>query len=121
VLVIEPRSSRYEPTDYRWRRQTGSLYHDLRAEVGGVRVEAEPAPGEKGAVTQLVLELISSGALTAAITTLRAWLERDRTRTLDVEWDDGERRKHFSVSASTMDDETFEEFARAAARAVAEA
>jgi hypothetical protein len=115
-LVVEPRSERFDEADSRWREQVGALYRDLRRDVGDVRRESTPAAGTKGATTDIILALGSSGALTAAVTMFRAWLDRDRTRVLELEWMDGEQPKKLSVRAHDVDENTFDELVRTAAR-----
>jgi hypothetical protein len=113
-LVIEPRSERFDAGDARWREQVSALYRDLRDEVGVVRRESTPIPGAKGATTDIILALGSSGALTAAVTMFKAWLERDRTRVLELEWTEGDQPRRLSIRGTDIDDETFDELVRAA-------
>jgi Effector Associated Constant Component 1 len=115
-LVVEPRSERFDEGDARWREQVGALYRDLRHEVGGVRMESTPIPGAKGATTDIILALGSSGALTAAVTMFKAWLDRDRSRVLELEWTEGDQTRKLSIRGTDVDDDTFDELVRAAAR-----
>jgi hypothetical protein len=115
-VIVEPKSDRFERTDPRWRDQVVALYRDLRDEAGDVRTVSTPVAGEKGATTEIVLALGSSGALTAAVTMFQAWLGRDRSRSLEIAWDEGECRRSMSVHADDLDAEVFEDIARAAAR-----
>jgi Effector Associated Constant Component 1 len=115
-LVVEPRSDRFEEADARWREQVGALYRDLRRDVGGVRRESTPAAGAKGATTDIILALGSSGALTAAVTMFKAWLARDKTRVLELEWMDGDESRKLSIRGTDVREDTFDELVRAAAR-----
>jgi Effector Associated Constant Component 1 len=115
-LVVEPRSERFDETDARWRQQVNALVRDLRHEVGGLRTESATIPGAKGATTDVILALGSSGALTAAVTMFKAWLDRDKTRVLDLEWMDGEQPRRLSIRATDVDEDTFDELVRIAAR-----
>jgi Effector Associated Constant Component 1 len=115
-LVVEPKSERFDEADGRWREQVGSFYRELRSEVGDVRTETTPETGAKGATTDIILALGSSGALTAAVTMFKAWLDRDKTRALDIEWTDGEQRRTLSIRGTDVGEDTFDELVRAAGR-----
>ena len=115
-LVVEPRSERFEEADGRWREQVGAFYRELRGEVGDVRRESRPEAGAKGATTDIIVALGSSGALTAAVTMFKAWLDRDKTRSLEIEWTDGDRRRTLSIRGTDVEEDTFDELARAAGR-----
>jgi hypothetical protein len=115
-LVVEPRSQRFDEADARWREQVGALYHELRQELGDVRREREPVAGAKGATTDIILALGSSGAITAAVTMFKAWLARDKTRVLELEWTDGDRPRKLSIRGTDLDEDTFDELVRSAAR-----
>jgi hypothetical protein len=94
-LRLGPGTDRYDPADERWLRQANDLYADLRGELDGVRKESVPVPGSKGAVESMVLALGSANAFLAAVQCFRAWLQRDRTRHLEITWttDDGREEK----------------------------
>ncbi|MFF4156656.1 hypothetical protein [Streptomyces sp. NPDC001678] len=87
-VVIRPETSRFDPDDQPWRDQVAALHAALREEAGSIVHRGVPRPGHKGAVEATVLVLGSSGGLTAAVTCFRAWLARDKTRTLTVVWTD---------------------------------
>lgn len=114
-LTIKPRSERFDGADARWREQVGAFYRDLRAEVEETHIARTPIPGEKGPATDIILALGSSGALSAAVAVFKAWLARDRTRSLEIAWREGHKERCLSVRAQDLDEETFEEIARAAA------
>ena len=115
-LTIKPQSDRFDEDDARWRDQVVAFHSDLRAEVGGTRLARTPAPGKKSPAADIILALGSSGALSAAVTMFRAWLSRDRTRSLKISWRDGDKERSLSVRAEDLNDETFKEVARAAAQ-----
>jgi hypothetical protein len=115
-LVIEPRSERFDEADARWREQVGALYRDLRRDLGDVRRESTPVAGAKGATTDIILALGSSGALTAAVTMFKVWLGRDKTRVLELEWMDDDQPRRLSIRGTDVDEDTFDELVRTAAR-----
>ncbi len=114
-LQIEPVTSRFDPDDDRWRAQVSQLYSGLGDEVGGVRREHVSIPGAKGEIATVILSLGSAGAFTAMAEYLRAWLGRDKGRSLDVSWtEDGEEHK-VSIRGEAMDNASFQALAEAAA------
>jgi len=114
-LRIEPVTSRFDPDDDRWRAQVSQLYSGLGDEVGGVRREHVSIPGAKGEIATVILSLGSAGAFTAMAEYLRAWLGRDKGRSLDVSWtEDGEEHK-VSIRGEAMDNASFQALAEAAA------
>jgi hypothetical protein len=120
-LVVWPGSDRYDVGDERWSSQVTALYDQLRRDGATLRTEPTTVPGQKGAASEVILALGSSGALTAAVAAFRAWLARDRSRSLTLSWADGEERREIRVQAQDLDDDAFEEIARAAARQFSEA
>ncbi|MGW2599277.1 effector-associated constant component EACC1 [Streptomyces klenkii] len=88
-VVIRAETSRFAPDDQPWRDQVAALHTMLREEAGSIVLRGAPGPDHKGAVEATVLAVGSSGALTAAVACFRAWLARDKTRTLTVTWTDG--------------------------------
>jgi len=116
-LVVEPRSDDYEAADDRWRVQVGTFYQELADRVDTYR-RGRSVPGTKGTVDELILALGSSGALTAAVECFRAWLQRDKSRRIDVRWDEEGVERHVTFSGDDVDTATVKETARAAAARV---
>jgi Effector Associated Constant Component 1 len=77
-------NSRYDDDDPRWRAQVGDLVGELRREAGPTRVARTPVAGTKGTVDQLILTLGSAGVIDAAVALLRAWLARDKHRSVEI-------------------------------------
>ncbi|MDQ6949616.1 MAG: hypothetical protein M3256_26055 [Actinomycetota bacterium] len=114
-LRIEPGTSRFDPDDDRWRAQVSQLYSGLGDEVGGIRRNHVSVPGAKGEISNVILSLGSAGAFTAMAEYLRAWLGRDKNRSLDVSWTvDGEEHT-VSMRGESMDNASFQVLAEAAA------
>jgi hypothetical protein len=116
-LVVEPRSDDYEAADDRWRVQVGTFYRELADRVDTYR-RGRSVPGTKGTVDEVILALGSSGALTAAVECFRAWLQRDKSRRIDVRWDEEGVERHVTFSGDNVDTATVKEIARAAAARV---
>ncbi|MEU8739315.1 hypothetical protein ACFYPK_24315 [Streptomyces halstedii] len=106
-LALRPGSTRFDPEDQAWHDQVATLYAALREEVETVGRSDAPTPGYKGAVEATLLAVGSSGALTAAVACFKAWLARDRTRTLTVTWTDSTgAEQRFHVTGDNIDLQT---------------
>lgn len=117
-LVLEPLSGRYDAADDRWRDQVAAFYRDLGDEVGGVRRELTPVPDSKGAIDAMILALGSAGAFPAAVQFFRNWLQRDRTRSLKVCWEEDGERQCVSVQGDGIDQDALKMVAAAAAQRI---
>ncbi|MEW1661113.1 hypothetical protein [Streptomyces sp. NPDC093707] len=112
--AILPGTGRFDPEDDRWREQVAALYAALHEEAGTVFLRGVPEPGRKGDASTMVLALGSSGALTAAVACFRAWLARDKTRTLTVTWtDEAGAKQTIQVSGDNVDQTSFQVLAEA--------
>ncbi len=105
-ISLVPRSDRYEDDDDRWRDQVGDLVHELRVETDAVTVSRNRVPGTKGSLDQLVLTLGSAGVFTTAVDVLRIWLARDKSRSVELQYQDREgKEQRLSVRAEHADDD----------------
>lgn len=86
-MTIVPSSSRYDPDDERWTSQVAQLRRSLQQEVG-LDSTAQTTPGTKGSADELIVALGTSGAITAVVELVRAFLARDRTRSVEMTWTD---------------------------------
>ena len=118
-LRIDVGTNRFDPEDDRWRDQVAQLYAGLDDEVGGVRREHTSVPGTKGEVSTVILALGSAGAFTAMAEYLRAWLGRDKSRSVEVKWSEGTEERSVSISGDGMDNASFQALAEAAAARLA--
>ena len=57
--------------------------------------------------------------LRAATACFRAWLSRDKTRTVELRWTDDGREEHFVLQADAMDGQSMQELTRALGRRIA--
>jgi hypothetical protein len=106
-VTITPTSAKYDDQDDRWRDQVADLVHTLRVHTDdALTIEKHAVPGTKGAVSELILALGTSGMVTASIEVIRMWLARDRTRTVDVSYTTAsgeQRRLTFTAQNATGD------------------
>jgi hypothetical protein len=106
-VVVEPTSSDFESDDPGWRAQTLALRRALQnADIDGLRREEAPSEGYKSGVETLIIALGSSGAITAAVEVLRAWLLRDRSRRLRLRYQEGDRQVDVELDGTTVSDAT---------------
>lgn len=118
-IAIEPRNQEYDRDDDRWRNQVIGLYSELGAQVDTVRRSREVA-GTKGTLDELIVALGSAGAFTATVECLRAWLNRDRSRRIDVRWDENGAERFVTLTGDAIDVDSVRVIAAAAARRVGE-
>jgi hypothetical protein len=116
-LVIEPHNDDYGPDDDRWRAQVATLHRELQALVDTTR-RARLVSGTKGTIDELIVALGSAGAFTAMVECFRAWLGRDRSRRIEVRWDEDGAERFVTFRGDAVDAETVREIARAAAARV---
>jgi hypothetical protein len=108
-LALSPKSERYDADDPRWREQVAELVKDLRVETDALRVAHTGVPGTKGAVDEFILTLASAGVFSTALDVLRAWLARDKTRSVELSYEDAAGKdQHVSVTATNADVQTLE-------------
>lgn len=116
-MALEPRSGDYQPDDDRWRDQVVGLVSELHRRADVERRSA-PMVGAKGTLDELVVALGSAGAFTATVECLRAWLGRDRSRRIDVRWDENGKHRYVTLTGDAIDVDSVREIAKAAAHRV---
>jgi hypothetical protein len=105
----------YDPDDPGWRQQLGTLHRALVDAEIDIHLRAQPVDGDKGGVTELVLTLGTSGAISAAVTVLQTWLSRERRRQVTVTIDDGNHPvTTYTVDGTSASDTTIKEIMVAA-------
>ena len=96
-LTMRPESDFYGPSDDRLEAEMFELQTAISQEFPDA-LKAKPVPGAKGPALDLVMTLVSSGALTALSGVLKTWLSRrPQNRTVNLEFEitnsDGTTRK----------------------------
>jgi Effector Associated Constant Component 1 len=109
-IQVEPLTEAYGPGDARWFAQVAAFYDELRAGGIAIRAESTPIPNAKGDAATIIAAMGSAGVFTAAVAIFKAWLARDRTRSLKVLWEEGGQSREILVTADT-DNETLEHIA----------
>jgi Effector Associated Constant Component 1 len=119
TIGLIPNSARYDADDDRWHDQVADLVHELRTETGALRIARTPVPDTKGSLDSLILALGSAGVFTTALDVLRAWLARDKTRSVDLTYTDREgTRQRLSVTATNSGADTLAPVIAAVARQI---
>ena len=104
-------SGRYDADDSRWLEQVAQLYHTLRQEGAAIRTVSAPAAGSKGTLETVIVALGSAQVFTAAVEVFRAWLARDRSRSLSIMVGRGETSRRVEIRSSDLDPEGLRELA----------
>ncbi|MCQ6551966.1 hypothetical protein NPS70_01930 [Streptomyces sp. C10-9-1] len=116
-LVVSADTTKFASDDQRWLDQVALLRSTLHDQTGAVSRRGVPAPGAKGALEATILAVGSSGALAAVVACFRAWLARDKTRTLTVTWtDDQGMTRTMTLSGKNLDQASFQALAEAAGK-----
>ena len=118
LVVITPRSERYDEDDDRWRTQVDGLYETLRDDVGNLQTHATPAEGTKGVLTETILALGSAGVFTASVQCVKAWLDRDKSRSLEVTWLENGEQQTVTLRGEGLDNTAVQSIAAAAAKRI---
>ena len=104
-ITLTPRSDSYAEDDDRWQGQIADLVHELRVETEAFRIERTEVPGTKGTITELVLALGEAGVFTTAVEVMRVWLARDKTRSIELDYNDASgHRQQLTVAATNADE-----------------
>lgn len=113
-----PGTERFDPDNDAWRSQVADFYAGLQQHVGGVRATWVTEPGRKGGLESVIVALGSAGAFTAAVEYFRAWLARDKTRSLQITHTVDGRTETLSIRGDAIDQSSLQVLADAAARAL---
>jgi hypothetical protein len=107
-LAIETSSDKFDADSAAWSGQVAQLIASLKSEGVSLREERVATPGQRGGVAEVIMALGSAGAFTAAVTVIRAWLERDKSRKVHIKYraqGSGDSDVSFDLSADRMSDE----------------
>ena len=118
LVAITPRSERYDEDDDRWLTQVDGLYETLRQEVGNVDTLTTPAEGTKGVLSETILALGSAGVFTASVQCVKAWLDRDKSRSLEISWLEDGQQQTVTLRGENLDTTAVQSIASAAAKRI---
>jgi hypothetical protein len=106
-------SDRFDDDDADWLDQQAGIFAELQNLPGVTRETPAPA-GAKGTADVVILALGSAGAFTAAVETLRLWLTRDRSRSIEIAYRTADGREQSLVVRSTgLREDTFDDLLKA--------
>jgi len=108
-------SDRFDADDDRWLSQVRLLHEDLGRETplvtgpgGASPRSAVILPGTKGGWLPDVAVLLSPAVVAGVVAVVKAWLVRDRDRTVHLAWEVDGRKGEFTATASTADNATLQ-------------
>jgi Effector Associated Constant Component 1/Putative prokaryotic signal transducing protein len=105
-LVVHAWSGRFSDEDDRWRQQVGDLHREMLSADVGAAIHRVPEPESKGTIDQLVVALGSAGVFTTAVEVIRAWLARDGSRNIRLDYFEDGSLHSLELTGSRLDDET---------------
>ena len=103
AVEIAPGSDVFDAEDALWLQQVAGLVDELRQEEIPLRSESRPVPGEKGDIETIIAALGSAGVVSGLITVIQSWLSRERTRHLEIRWQEGDETKTITIDGDTSD------------------
>lgn len=104
-IILEPASVDYDTDDQRWINQVEQLYRDLEEEVGEIIKVTTPVEGKKGGIEEVILKILTGGLVDAAVEIFKAWLGRDKSRTLTMKIIRDGKEEIFELSVNNISDE----------------
>lgn len=99
-------SDAFASSDQRWRNQVEGLLSDLKRNRLEVRKEITPVAGQKGGAEAIILALGSSGAIAAAVTIFKAWLQRSADRSIEIDGTLDGREVKLKLTGRNVDETT---------------
>lgn len=105
-VKILPTRGRYGAHDARWLDEKSELLMGLRDAVPSTQQLHEPVPGTKGIAGDILVPLISAGALTGVVEVLRTWLGRDDGRAIRVRFGDEGDVQEIELSGKALAGDT---------------
>ena len=112
-LVVVPRGDPAHQYDERWLDQVALFYDDLRTGGAAVRIDSTPVPGAKGDIASVIIALGSAGAIKSALAAFKAFLGRERIRSLELSYMVKGKKQTITLRGD-MDNATLERLAMAA-------
>jgi hypothetical protein len=109
-LRLTAHSDRFDEHASGWLSQEAELLESLHSQVS-VRRDTVVSAGDKGVVEGIILALGSAGAFNAAVTCLRVWLGRDRTRRIELTWTENGTAETILLQGTAIPDAEFAKLA----------
>jgi hypothetical protein len=109
-LVIEVESDLYDSSHAGWRRETEALIQSLERE-GTVTRRIEPTEGTKGALSELTLNIVGSGAGELVAMALLRWVAGYRDRRVRIQARGESGGESITIQNMEVDAATIQELA----------
>ncbi|MEU6857886.1 hypothetical protein AB0B28_03270 [Glycomyces sp. NPDC046736] len=114
---IEAETSKYAPDSPQWRNELAELHRMLGSEAGSVSLRPnEGAEGTRGVLETVVLALLSPAAIAGGVACFKAWIGRDKTRSLKVSWSEGDTDRHITLTGENIDQRSMQSLAESIGR-----
>jgi hypothetical protein len=108
-VSVTASSERFDADDDRWLSQVRLLQDDLGRETRLVTGQPTTVrPGTKGGWLPDVVVLLAPASVAGVVAVVKAWLARDRDRTVHLAWEVDGRKGTFTATASTVDNATLQ-------------
>jgi hypothetical protein len=108
-VSVTATSDRFAADDDRWLSQVRLLHEDLGRETPLVTGQPTTVrPGTKGGWLPDVAVLLGPAAVAGVVAVVKAWLVRDRDRTVHLVWEVNGEKGEFTATASTADNTTLQ-------------
>ncbi|MGN9808318.1 effector-associated constant component EACC1 [Micromonospora sp. BQ11] len=111
-LELRAISDRFHSDDAEWLDQEAELVAGLR-DVPDLAFASSDTTPAKGTTEAVIVALGSAGAFTATVEWVRAWLNRDRSRSIEITYTDDGGQKSLVVRSSGLREDTFRELLEA--------
>jgi hypothetical protein len=106
-VLLVPEDLELTVGDAQWGPQMWSLTRQLRSHDVFVRERsAPPTAGDKGAGSEIIVALGSSGAIAAAIGVVHGWLNQRSTRKVSLTIEEDGRKQVVELRADGLSDES---------------
>lgn len=112
----------FAPDALGWPDEVRTLLRMLRSHDVDVREHAaDPAPGDKGTASEIILALGSSGAIAAAVAVLQSWLTQRSTRTASLTFTENGQPRTLELRVTGMSEDATREILLTALRSQTDA
>lgn len=91
--------------DERWTAQVLELTRALSASETGIEIQSgQTLPNMKGfSIGDIVLALTSVGSIKIFLETLQAWLQRDKSRVVEIRMTENKNERTITITANQLD------------------
>jgi hypothetical protein len=118
--MVTPLSTHFSSIDESWAIQCDDLWREIAATILDVRRVDVAEARSKGAGHSWLIALGGSGAIYAMVTCFRLWLERDRSRQIELTWRQDGTEGSIVITGNSLSAATVEKLVEAVAHRIEE-